>query len=560
MRAHTLRFLAATLLVFCGINIDVPVRAQGIGGIRGRLTDAFTGAPVADTRLQLQTRYGVVQTDVRSGPDGRFEILGLAPGDYFLAASEFGNPIMGPPPYALRWYGGVNVPENATPIVVSAGAIAENRDIALFPNTGAIDVPLRFDEPFGGPVNLSAFSCAVGRYVQVSGPGTAAFTHTINGLAAGTYRLTATDASGGMFPALYMPANQVTVTIAQTETAVAPEMRLRKGARVSVRLDPALSEAPTPHIKAYTRNGGVAGSAFNNLTLGPLPTGDYAFQVVGNEGYASSFSGDSATLAGAAFTSITSPVALVITIPTRSGVKIAGRVLAGDTGETMATNVMAYDANGVIVAEDYASQGTYTLTVAPGVPYRIAFFNGYSPAPRYVTGFIGPSMSITTAATITPVAAVTPLTITILVGLRINARIQDRAGVPPREGVTVAAIDQNGVALADYTVSPFAQFGRWISQPLLPGVYRLRFDSFRYDDATCTMVPLQTWFSGGASSLADAQLITVTASGDVTHTEIIPSGVAPTATPPTATPIATQSPTATPRPGNRTVLLPLLSR
>jgi hypothetical protein len=73
------------------VRVDFSLRPVEVRKISGRVVDAMTGAPVAKANISLgHESFGMTRFSgpgYSSGPDGRFEIKGLTPGNYRLQPS-----------------------------------------------------------------------------------------------------------------------------------------------------------------------------------------------------------------------------------------------------------------------------------------------------------------------------------------------------------------------------------------------------------------------------------------------------------------------------------------
>ena len=77
--------LLAALIALTGPAAST-ARAQTAGSVSGQVTDAASGAPIADVAVQLDgTRWGA-----SSGPDGRYRIAGVPAGSYTAIARRIG--------------------------------------------------------------------------------------------------------------------------------------------------------------------------------------------------------------------------------------------------------------------------------------------------------------------------------------------------------------------------------------------------------------------------------------------------------------------------------------
>ena len=85
------RMLAATIVAVVSLALPIAgfqVTAESFGSLSGSVADP-QGRPVAEVTLSLSNPAKRSRYEVRSGEDGRFEFVGLPPGDYVLAAERF---------------------------------------------------------------------------------------------------------------------------------------------------------------------------------------------------------------------------------------------------------------------------------------------------------------------------------------------------------------------------------------------------------------------------------------------------------------------------------------
>lgn len=114
------------------------------GAITGRVTNAATGAPLANVQVEVSRRFGqnLSRAEVTSDASGVFTVTTLAPGTYFAstrsvsAASTHTNMIFGNI-LCVRSCNDAIALVSGTPIVVTAGATTGGIDFALAPG-GAI--------------------------------------------------------------------------------------------------------------------------------------------------------------------------------------------------------------------------------------------------------------------------------------------------------------------------------------------------------------------------------------------------------------------------------------
>jgi len=106
---RVLSFLALVVLACPAIAI-----AQGTGTIRGRITDAASGAPLAGVQIRVEGTSVGTQT----GPDGTYTITGAPSGSHFVSARRVG--------YS---------PNRAAITVPQAGETTQNFALAVVPTT-----------------------------------------------------------------------------------------------------------------------------------------------------------------------------------------------------------------------------------------------------------------------------------------------------------------------------------------------------------------------------------------------------------------------------------------
>ncbi len=106
--------------------------------IRGRVLDA-TGRPAAGVPVQALTTNALGQSnglpfvtdEVRSGDNGRFEIINLKPGDYYVGVNLVRTP-SNESPYSRYFFAETADPRNATLVHLDEGAgVRENVDFHL---------------------------------------------------------------------------------------------------------------------------------------------------------------------------------------------------------------------------------------------------------------------------------------------------------------------------------------------------------------------------------------------------------------------------------------------
>jgi hypothetical protein len=115
-------------------QVNVQVMLRRTAGIAGRIirSDGSAGAGVP-VQLAVRSRRGplpLFETQVTSQWDGRYEITGLPPGEYLVAAR---NDVTAASTSHMTWYPGVDNSEPGTPVTLFEGINAEGIDIWLTP-------------------------------------------------------------------------------------------------------------------------------------------------------------------------------------------------------------------------------------------------------------------------------------------------------------------------------------------------------------------------------------------------------------------------------------------
>jgi 5-hydroxyisourate hydrolase-like protein (transthyretin family) len=168
------------------------------GHVTGTVTDAATGAPLANILVQSVYRYGgqfdYWLTDAMTDAAGRYEIRGLAPGNIFLVTRSFNVP-----GYVDEYWDNspciAGCPDSntqqppPTPIAIVSGATVAGKDFALDPG-GAISGRIT-NAATGAPIaNMGvSINALVNGSLRFAGSAAtnAAGEYRVGGLATGTY-------------------------------------------------------------------------------------------------------------------------------------------------------------------------------------------------------------------------------------------------------------------------------------------------------------------------------------------------------------------------------------
>ena len=115
---------------------------QRTGSIAGRIiTPDGAAAPDVDVFVAPRDKPGSVLARTRSAWNGRYELSGLPPGEFFVGAST--------DPALVTLYPGVGERERATPVNLFEGVPAEGIDIWLLPAPRRFNVSGRITDPQG---------------------------------------------------------------------------------------------------------------------------------------------------------------------------------------------------------------------------------------------------------------------------------------------------------------------------------------------------------------------------------------------------------------------------
>lgn len=231
--------------------------------IRGRVTDAATGRPLAMARMRLtSTARGVPERWSRTDADGRYEFRELPAGRFTVTASKA---------RFVTLQHGQHLPATAgRPIDVAAGAIIERVDLAL-PRSVAITG--RVVDEVGDPVDGAWIRAARVRYVdgrrQLARIGSAtandAGEYRIAGLQPGTYVVVAAEDSEGFGREMDADIGfHQTAYPGVTSLAQAREVEVTAG-RDTAGIDIALVPAPAARITGVVV--GPNGAARPNFTI-----------------------------------------------------------------------------------------------------------------------------------------------------------------------------------------------------------------------------------------------------------------------------------------------------
>lgn len=513
-------------------SVEAPITLQRGAQLSGTITDGVTGAPLAGIIVDLRSSQGEAR-DATSDAQGRYRVTGLPSGAYEVV---FGvgqpNPAALAPLRRLVVLSAPNAQTGFDAALTRGGALS-GRVVA--PNGSPIpDVSIRVRD-LNGAVDSYGSSAADGSY-------------TIHGLPSGRYRIAY---AGYNLQALAL-TDLLTVTAPNT-TAVAttvlnaggaisgkvtdPDDQPMQGVYVSI-LDTAagnvqVDSTSTDAEGKYTTPTTLASGSY--IVKFQPPVGDRACPL------AIEYSGNAATTAAATRIQVSAATSVSgIDAKLEYGGHITGRITDAANGLPLFGTVEVYDATGAVVAAGTTGTAGYYRTDfgLPSGAYRVQFS-----AEGYVSLFYGGATTLEAAAQVQSGASNTSMT--LVRSGKLTGRVTAADTGAPLEHALVMLYGSGDRVLATRLTSFDGSYD--FRDNLPSGTYRLGVTPGKRDDGTLYFTGYKPVFSGGASSLAQAQPISLTAPR--THSTDL------------AMPAATDvPPTPTPQPGGQRLYLPMLSR
>lgn len=482
---------AATPVTVASDAVGVDVALVAKGSLVGRITGADCGCPVPGVQVKIFDAADQVVASVAPGASGRYS-KALPSGGYRLKVAA--------PGHVPAYSGGAATLAEASVVTVPQGNVTFDVALARVAATGA----------FTGTVTDVCGCRLVGAKVSFFQPdGTLVDTATAN--AAGRYSKTLPNGeykvkfgATGYFStygggAWTLPEADVFTLDGTTEVidaALVPRSALVgrlvgdiTGADCSCILPGARIGVYDPSGYLFTRVAPAADGSYSIV----VPNGDY---VVGftAPGYQPSFSGgvdtfDEAEVLEVGGSAVREDVALQRT-PTHGAV--VGTVTGEDCGcRLREVSATFYDLSGIEVARATSALGDYVRSL-PNGQYRVRLS-----APGYVPVFNGGAATLAEAAVVTvsgdTVRVDAELTRVAPTG-RIVGSVDDMCGCPVW-GASAKFYDQDGRQVATTMINESGNY----SKVLPNGQYRVKFVAPGYVSA----------FSGGASALAEAEIVTV---------------------------------------------------
>jgi 5-hydroxyisourate hydrolase-like protein (transthyretin family) len=469
------------------------------GRISGTVTDASTGAPLANVWVHIYSSGGSYVAFTTTNGSGVYTTQGLPAATYRARTS---NSIG----YVEALYddlpcpGGVCSVTSGTPITVTVGATTSGVDFALAPG-GRISGTVR-DAATGLPlagVYVDVYS-AGGSYLTYGyTDGAGAYT-TAAALASGTYHAV-TWSSLGYVDELYddvsCPGSGCSVTggapIAVTGgTTTGIDFALARGGRISGTVTDAATGLPLSGvtIRIYDTGGGIVDygstSGSGAYTTAALPPGTYHARTSNAAGYVDELhdglpcgGGACSPTSGAAIAVTAGSMVTGIDFALAGGGRLTGTVTDASTGLPVAgVQVAVYSASGSYVAYGYTnSSGAYTTgTGLPSGTYyaRTSNSQGYleevyddAPCPDGLcTATAGTPIGVTAGAT------TSGIDFALARGGRISGTVTDATTGVPLSGVTVSIRNSSGVQVASGSTNSSGVYTTGSGLP--SGTYRAR--------------------------------------------------------------------------------------
>jgi hypothetical protein len=267
-------------------------------------------------------------------------------------------------------------------------------------------------------------------------------------------------------------------------------------------------------VYAYTPAGAlvsvVTTSASGAYTFS-LPAGEYRFVAADDaKVFATGYYGGGRSFEGSAVINVAAG-------EQRGNVRLALVRGARIDGHVNAPNliVAAYNLDGTLHATTSSdAAGSYTLLVAPG-QYRIAVSD---PSLTFATVFYGGANLFRLAQTLNVAGNVSGIDVTLPRGGRISGMVRDALTTLPLAGITVAAYDPSGLAIASSTTGADGRY----SIAVAPGAYRLVASDPQLDYATS--------YAGGATSYETTGPVSVAADAMITTDFTMRRGIRVTGT------------------------------
>lgn len=473
------------------------------GQISGVVTDASTGLPVGNVRIQVYDSAGSVVASGESSADGNYTISQLVAGSYRVGFLPSGN-------YLAQFSANRSTLAAADPVSVTSGAMTSGVNAALAAGgqiTGAVS-DASTSAAIGG-VLVDAYDSS-GRIVA-SAQSAADGTYSLVGLSTGSYRVEFLSPAGDRPAQFYNAASSlaiakyVFVTAGTSTTHIS--IALVEGAKISGTVTDSATNAGIGGVpvSVYDSSGKVIATAQTasdgTYAVSGLTAGSYRVGFASHANHVPQYYNNSATLASATSISVSASAE-------RAGVN-AALVQGGQVGGTLidaSTNapvpdvlVNAYDSSGAVVASTVsAADGIYTVSGLATGSYRIGFlsFNG-AHAPQFSNGQT--SLSAANPVAVTAGATTGNINALLAAAGKISGAVTRASDSAALAETTVTVYDSNGAPVG---TAETGSDGSYTVSGLGTAAYKVGFSpSANY----------VSQFYSGKSTLESSETVSVTA-------------------------------------------------
>lgn len=407
--------------------------------ISGTVSDQ-NGAPLASMTVDAYTLAGTRQASGATTSGGTFS-LNVPAGTYrLLAYDPTGN-------FATSFHADAESFETAAPIALTSNQNATGIQFRLVRAGFVVGRVISTDGAALQNMTVAAYNPSGTRRGFTKSDANGNFTLA---LPPGTFTIAAYDEALHYATAFALP---MTVTIASTQSAIV-SVSLPLAATLTGRVTDRATAAPLAmmHVAAYGADGALAGDTRTDSD------GRYAFAVrpdalrvvvddpEGN--YATTYVPDAASFATAPAFAATAGQTLTLDATLVRGGRIAGRVTnRRDASPLAGIDVVAYNADGTTRAFARTdASGLYSIVVPPG-DFRIGAFDH---ALSFLPQFYSNASQFSGASVVHANGGQTSggFDFSLVRGARVTGQVTARTTAMPLAGMTVAAYDPAGRAIA----------------------------------------------------------------------------------------------------------------
>jgi alpha-tubulin suppressor-like RCC1 family protein/uncharacterized surface anchored protein len=451
-----------------------------LGTVTGTVTDAGTGAPLANVSVQLYNASGISAGSASTNTSGVFTKSGLATGTYYVRTSNslgyvdelYNNlpcPNGGCPPFAT-----------GAPVGVTAGLTTSGIDFGLSPlvtglltgtvTNAATGAPLR-----GVSVKVS-LATATTVWKSATTDASGAFAHA--GLVPGTY-FVMTSNGLGYVDELYNnlpcagsacppPATGMVVAVAGGTTTGGIDFALSAGGTITGTVSDAGTGVPLDDVtvSVFSAGGGLVGEYTTNASgvylVSGLPTGAFYLSTSNDLGYVDELYGGEPCAGGDCLPVATGTPVHVTVGSTVTGIdfgldapgRITGTVTATGTGAPLGNvSVLVYNASGTLVgsAVKTNASGVYVKTGLASGTYFVRTSNSIGYVDVLYGSLLCPGGACPTVTTGTRVGVAAGTTrsgidLALPLGGTLSGTVTAAATGAPLANISVSVFAANGAA------------------------------------------------------------------------------------------------------------------